>query len=280
MSAEDGNLVDEFEESFQVILAAIKRHNVQLSWLGACGVHFLLSTNEITHRIAVSTEQACVHALTKQEASTGIDKDEISTEVDRTTSKFIDLARQMESFFIQKRFLLSVLKPELMLKEENSDLRYEICRKDELIKKHYERIEHWKNMLTDQQQQHAQHMPQPQPGMPPMSHSGMPSDMRGMPMGMPPKSHNGPAGAIPMANMTPAMQVSNQSRHSPTNNRRITVPSAPTGAAAGTAHAAAAHDASSANAANASKCDRTRPSRSPSGSRLSLPSLFTFISFC
>lgn len=156
--------------------------------------------------------QACVHSLTKQEASTGIDKNEIGLEVEQTTSKFIDLARQMESFFIQKRFLLSALKPELMLKEENLDLRYEINRKDELIKKHYERIELWKNMLSDQQQPpphppaHPPHMPPSQvPGMPPIGHAGMPpSDLRPMPMGMPPKNVPGP---MNMGGMTSAMQV-------------------------------------------------------------------------
>ncbi|XP_037032982.1 mediator of RNA polymerase II transcription subunit 28 isoform X3 [Bradysia coprophila] len=109
----NGNLVDEFEESFQ----------------------------------------ACIHALTKQESATGIDKDEINLEVDQTTIKFVDLARQMEAFFIQKRFLLSALKPELVLKEENFDLKYEMTRKDDLIKRHYEKIEQWKNLLTDLQQQ-------------------------------------------------------------------------------------------------------------------------------
>lgn len=74
-------------------------------------------------------------------------------EVDQTTIKFVDLARQMEAFFIQKRFLLSALKPELVLKEENFDLRYEATRKDDLIKRHYEKIEQWKNLLTDLQQQ-------------------------------------------------------------------------------------------------------------------------------
>lgn len=86
-------------------------------------------------------------------------------EVDLTTMKFIDLARQMESFFIQKRFVLSCLKPQWVIKEENIDLKLEIARKDEMIKKHYERIEHWKNMLSDtqQQQQHQYltHAPQP-----------------------------------------------------------------------------------------------------------------------
>lgn len=72
-------------------------------------------------------------------------------EVDQTTIKFVDLARQMEAFFIQKRFLLSALKPELVLKEENFDLKYEMTRKDDLIRRHYEKIEQWKNLLTDLQ---------------------------------------------------------------------------------------------------------------------------------
>lgn len=59
----------------------------------------------------------------------------------------------MESFFIQKRFLLSALKPELVLKEENFDLKYEMTRKDDLIRRHYDKIEQWKTLLTDLQQQ-------------------------------------------------------------------------------------------------------------------------------
>lgn len=102
---------------------------------------------------SVKHTQACIHALTKQESATGIDKDEISLEVDQTTLKFVDLARQMEAFFIQKRFLLSALKPELVLKEENFDLRFEIQRKDDLIKRHYDKIDQWKKLLSDQQQQ-------------------------------------------------------------------------------------------------------------------------------
>lgn len=94
-----------------------------------------------------------------------MEKDEISMEVDLTTMKFIDLARQMEAFFIQKRFLLSALMPQLVLKEENGDLRWEISRKDEMIKKHYESIERWKNMLSDAQ---PQHMPHPSPQQPPI----------------------------------------------------------------------------------------------------------------
>lgn len=119
---------------------------------------------------------------------------EIGLEVDQTTLKFIDLARQMEAFFIQKRFLLSALRPELILKEENLDLRLEIGRKEELIKKHYDRIETWRLMLSDHQQAHPQTQNLPQsigPGGPiggpisgPVGLAGPPGppDMRGMPM--------------------------------------------------------------------------------------------------
>lgn len=59
----------------------------------------------------------------------------------------------MEAFFIQKRFLLSALKPELVLKEENNDMRYELTRKDDLIRRHYDKIDQWKTLLADLQQQ-------------------------------------------------------------------------------------------------------------------------------
>lgn len=78
-----------------------------------------------------------------------MNKDEIKIEVENTIANFIDLARQMECFFLQKRFQLSCLKPELLLKEENIDLRHEIARKDELLKKHSTKIVKWKEYLSD-----------------------------------------------------------------------------------------------------------------------------------
>lgn len=121
--------------------------------------------------------------------------------MDQTTLKFIDLARQMEAFFIQKRFLLSALRPELVLKEENLDLRMEISRKDELIKKHYERIENWKMMLAENQQGHAMAQNIPPPGATGALHCGPmmggPGDMRGMPMG----AMGGMGGMAGMSNM-------------------------------------------------------------------------------
>lgn len=106
-----GNLVDEFEEAFQ----------------------------------------HCLNVLTKEEVVPSTDKDEIRVEVEQTTLRFIDLARQMEAFFLQKRFLLSVLKPEMIVKEDISELKLELARKDDILKRHYEKIAIWQNLLADLQ---------------------------------------------------------------------------------------------------------------------------------
>ncbi|XP_055390054.1 mediator of RNA polymerase II transcription subunit 28 [Condylostylus longicornis] len=120
----NGNLMDEFEEAFQ----------------------------------------ACLHALTKQESSNGVDKDEIDVEVQQTANKFIDVARLMEAFFLQKRYLISTLKPEMLLNDENQELNNEIKRKNALINKHYQRLEEWKAMLADTQQQQQQSCTKTAPG--------------------------------------------------------------------------------------------------------------------
>jgi len=77
----------------------------------------------------------------------------IKAEIDNKITKFTDLARQMETFFLQKQFLLYAHKPELHLKDESTELRQEIQRKDELIRKHNERLSQWLKMLQDLQQQ-------------------------------------------------------------------------------------------------------------------------------
>ncbi|XP_026461485.1 mediator of RNA polymerase II transcription subunit 28-like isoform X2 [Ctenocephalides felis] len=107
----NGNLVDEFEEAFQ----------------------------------------SCLNVLTKQEATPTSDKEEIRTEVDTLIQRFIDLGRQMEAFFLQKRFLLSALKPDLVYKEDNNELKLELTRKDEVIKRHHDKIIVWQKLLDDLQ---------------------------------------------------------------------------------------------------------------------------------
>lgn len=57
----------------------------------------------------------------------------------------------MEAFFLQKRFLLSALKPEMVVKEDINELRLELARKDELLKRHCDKITVWQNLLADLQ---------------------------------------------------------------------------------------------------------------------------------
>lgn len=101
--------------------------------------------------------QACLLSLTKPEPNTGTNKDEIELEVQKTTNRFIDVARQMEAFFLQKRFLVSTLKPDMLIKDENQDLRNEIARKEQLLNKHYSRLEEWKACLSDIQANQGAH---------------------------------------------------------------------------------------------------------------------------
>lgn len=95
--------------------------------------------------------QHCLNVLTKEEAVSTMDKDDVRVEVEQTTLRFIDLARQMEAFFLQKRFLLSALKPETVIKEDINELRLELARKEELLKRHYDKIAVWQNLLADMQ---------------------------------------------------------------------------------------------------------------------------------
>ncbi|XP_013163480.1 PREDICTED: lysine-specific demethylase 4C-like [Papilio xuthus] len=93
------------------------------------------------------SDYACLNVLTKQEVSPCVEKEEVKVEVER----FIDHARQMEAFFLQKRFLLSAMKPELLVKEDNNELKCELQRKDELLRRHYDKVTQWHGLLADLQ---------------------------------------------------------------------------------------------------------------------------------
>lgn len=149
--------MDEFEEAFQVIRESIKFPEMFFS----------------SHNRLILRPQHCLHVLTKQDRQP-YDDDVIKLEVEQTTMNFINLARQIEVFFLQKRFLLSTLKPELLLIEENYDLKHELQRKEELIKKHYDKIEYWKKILSDQPAKPTMpaNVPPPVGAIPPVGPSG------------------------------------------------------------------------------------------------------------
>lgn len=65
--------------------------------------------------------QSIMQVLAKEEENfNNLEKDETRMDIEQASLKFLDIARQLESFFLQKRFVLSALKPELILKEVSS----------------------------------------------------------------------------------------------------------------------------------------------------------------
>jgi hypothetical protein len=67
--------------------------------------------------------------------------------------KFMALARQLETFFLQKRLLIHSHRPEAILREDSSELKSELLKKDELVRAHYDKLTQWQAMLQDMQQQ-------------------------------------------------------------------------------------------------------------------------------
>ncbi|XP_006629238.1 mediator of RNA polymerase II transcription subunit 28 [Lepisosteus oculatus] len=106
--------------------------------------------------------EACFASLVSQDYVNGTDQEEIRTGVDQCIQKFLDVARQTECFFLQKRLQLSVQKPEQVVKEDVSELRNELQRKEALIQKHLSKIRHWQQVLEDINVQHKKPTELPQ----------------------------------------------------------------------------------------------------------------------
>ena len=138
-SGDNGNLVQEFEEAFQ----------------------------------------KSVSALTEEDDLNEKDQESVQKNIEEKISHFTDLARQLETFFLQKRFMIYNHKPEMILKEDTGELKSELVRKEELIRKHYEKLGQWQTMLADVQVQ---------------SSSSQSSSVR--PQGTPPQGQERPPGAM------------------------------------------------------------------------------------
>lgn len=115
--------------------------------------------------------------------------------------RFIELSRQIESFFIHKRAILTDQKPELMLTEEINELKNEIYRKDVLLKKYQQNLNRWTSIVNDL----ASDMPNPS------MHGNMPPNQmpNNMAMNQPP---NMPPQLKPQMNHQMMAQM-NQMRH-------------------------------------------------------------------
>ncbi|XP_075425041.1 mediator of RNA polymerase II transcription subunit 28 [Ascaphus truei] len=101
-----------------------------------------------------SSFEACFASLVSQDYVNGTDQEEIRTGVDQCVQKFLDVARQTECFFLQKRLQLSVQKPEQVIKEDISELRNELQRKEVLIQKHLTKLRSWQQVLEEINVQH------------------------------------------------------------------------------------------------------------------------------
>ncbi|KAM4751386.1 mediator of RNA polymerase II transcription subunit 28 [Anableps anableps] len=120
-------------------------------------------SNTLVDELEASFE-ACFSSLVSQDYVNGTDQEEIRTGVDQCIQKFLDVARQTECFFLQKRLQLSVQKPEQVLKEDVSDLRNELQRKELLVQKHLAKLHHWQQVLEDVSGQHRKPTDLPPPG--------------------------------------------------------------------------------------------------------------------
>ncbi|MCJ8749229.1 hypothetical protein PDJAM_G00173940 [Pangasius djambal] len=119
------------------------------------------SGNTLVDDLEASFE-ACFASLVSQDYVNGTDQEEIRTGVDQCIQRFLDVARQTECFFLQKRLQLSVQKPEQVEKEDISELKNELQRKEMLIQKHLTKIHHWQQVLEDINVQHKKPTELPQ----------------------------------------------------------------------------------------------------------------------
>ncbi|KAG7221895.1 hypothetical protein INR49_016921, partial [Caranx melampygus] len=120
-------------------------------------------SNTLVDELEASFE-ACFASLVSQDYVNGTDQEEIRTGVDQCIQKFLDVARQTECFFLQKRLQLSVQKPEQVVKEDVSELRNELQRKELLVQKHLSKLHHWQQVLEDVSVQHRKPSDLPPPG--------------------------------------------------------------------------------------------------------------------
>lgn len=147
--------------------------------------------------------------------------------VEQTIAKFLEMAKQMECFFLQKRLLLSAQKPEQIVREDITDLKAELNRKELLIQKHYDKIQFWQSLLSNLQgpgprpaHMHNQTVPPPPPphtqsqqhqmsnmsqaGPSPLGPTTVPSPLSMMQVNQPmPQVSQGPP-AAPMQSLPPA----------------------------------------------------------------------------
>ena len=95
--------------------------------------------------------EEAVATLTQEDTLYDRQHETLQYEYETKITKLTELARKLETFFSQKRFLMYSHKPEVILREDSVELKQEILKKDELIKRHYEKLAQWQALLSDMQ---------------------------------------------------------------------------------------------------------------------------------
>lgn len=92
---------------------------------------------------------ACLAATSNAEHFSQRDVDEVKVGVEQTVQKFLDTARQMECFFLQKRLVVSPQKPDQVIMEDNMELKNELARKEQLLEKYHTKLLDWQRLVND-----------------------------------------------------------------------------------------------------------------------------------
>ena len=92
-------------------------------------------------------------AVTEKDDLNEKDQGSLMKNTEEKVSQFADAARRLEIRFLQGRLITHQQKPEMILKEDTAELKAELLKKDELIRKHYEKLGQLKTMLADVQAQ-------------------------------------------------------------------------------------------------------------------------------
>ena len=98
---DNGNLVQDFEEAFQVT--------------GFGFMKYFIRRYEIVYMDLFL--QKCISALTEEDDLNERDSESESKNIESKITQFTDLARNLETFFLSKRFLIYNHKPEFILRE-------------------------------------------------------------------------------------------------------------------------------------------------------------------
>ncbi|PIK48811.1 putative mediator of RNA polymerase II transcription subunit 28 [Apostichopus japonicus] len=94
--------------------------------------------------------KGCYAALVSQDNVNlqGTDQEESKADVSQAIQHFLDSAKQLEGYFLQKQMMFSIARPEEAIKEDIEELKSELARKDALIQKHQAKVDRWIQTLS------------------------------------------------------------------------------------------------------------------------------------